>query len=260
LNADPIRLTQVFGNLLGNASKYTTRAGEISLAARTDGEWVRISVKDNGIGIMKERLTDVFELFAQVDEAPERAHSGIGIGLTLARQLVELHGGVIEATSEGLGKGSEFIVRLPILAERTSPLPAEATPDEQVRHHPHRILVVDDNEDSATSLATLLELTGHETHTANDGLAALAVADRVRPNVILLDIGLPHKNGYEVCREIRRESWGKGVLMIAITGWGQEEDRLESRNAGFDQHLTKPIDFGVLNQLLVAPAGGTSPG
>ncbi|HUF72385.1 MAG TPA: PAS domain S-box protein [Gammaproteobacteria bacterium] len=248
LHADSVRLTQALGNLLNNALKYTEPDGRVSLTARLDDETVTVAVKDDGIGIATENLSCIFDLFTQVDDSPERAQKGLGVGLTLAKRMVEMHDGTIEAISNGRGGGSEFVIRLPILEVAAGPVPAPTA----VKHSakPRRILVVDDNEDSATSLATLLELKGHETHTASDGLAALSVAARTHPDVVLLDIGLPHKNGYEVCREIRREAWGEDVLIIAVTGWGQEQDRRQSEDAGFNGHLIKPIDFIALSSFL----------
>jgi PAS domain S-box-containing protein len=248
LHADPVRLAQALGNLLNNALKYTEPDGLVSLTAGLDDEAVTVAVKDDGIGIAADKLASIFDLFTQADDSPERARKGLGVGLTLAKRLVELHDGTIEASSMGPGGGSEFVVRLPIQKIAAESLPAATGVDRSSK--PHRILVVDDNEDSATSLATLLELNGHETYTASDGVVALSVAARTHPDVVLLDIGLPHKNGYEVCREIRRETWGEDALIIAVTGWGQEQDRRQSRDAGFDGHLIKPIDFGALHSLL----------
>ena len=248
LHADPVRLAQAFGNLLNNALKYTEPDGRVSLTADVDDETVTVAVKDDGIGIAAENLSCIFDLFTQADDSPERAHKGLGVGLTLAKRMVEMHDGTIEAISKGYGGGSEFVIRLPIQKVTAEPIPAATTIEHSAK--PRRILIVDDNEDSAASLATLLELKGHQTYTANDGVAALSVAARTHPDVVLLDIGLPHKNGYEVCREIRRETWGEDVLIIAVTGWGQEQDRRQSEDAGFDGHLIKPIDFTALHSFL----------
>ncbi|HET9888733.1 MAG TPA: PAS domain S-box protein, partial [bacterium] len=240
LNADPARLAQVFGNLLNNSCRYTESKGKIVLSAKRVGSHALVSVKDNGIGIPPDMLSRIFETFVQVDQSLERAQEGMGLGLTLVQEIVRMHGGDVEAKSGGAGQGSEFVVRLPIFIEgaqetvRTSGEPAESGA------RPQRILVVDDNEDSAASLALLLHTANHETRSAYDGEEALRVAAEFRPDVILLDIGLPKLNGYEVCRRIREESWGKNIRIVAVTGWGQAGDRRESTDAGFDGHLVKP--------------------
>lgn len=253
LDADPIRLSQVVSNLLNNACKFGGQRGRISLTAERWDHDVVITVKDNGIGIPRDKLDSIFEMFSQVDQSLERSQGGLGIGLTLSKRLVELHGGSIEARSEGLGKGSEFIVRLPAAGDRAAPrlevLEDEITPS---RRH---ILVVDDNRDSAESLATLLRLTGNEASVAYDGEQAIEAAARQRPDVILLDIGLPRLNGYDVCRRIREHRWAQNVLIIALTGWGQKEDRRKSAEAGFDGHLVKPVDHAELMRLLASPRG-----
>jgi CheY-like chemotaxis protein len=190
-------------------------------------------------------------MFAQVDRTLERSRGGLGIGLTLVKRLVQMHGGSIEARSEGLGLGSEFVVRLPVLAEKRDDYrPPVQADDEQTM--PLRILVVDDNKDSAQSLALLLRLKGHETHLAYDGLAAVEMARRFRPEVVLLDIGLPKLNGYDACRQIRAQPWGRDIVILALTGWGQVEDRRKSKKAGFDEHMVKPVDHGALMQLLAS--------
>jgi CheY-like chemotaxis protein len=206
-------------------------------------------VRDNGIGIAAEHIPGLFEMFAQVDTSLERSRDGLGIGLTLVKTLVEMHGGTVDARSEGPGRGSEFTVRLPILSDATRPLAAPATtkPVPAVRR---RILIVDDSEDGAESLAMLLQLAGHETHKAHDGQAAIEAAERLRPDAILLDIGLPIMNGFEVCSHIRRQPWGKDLVLVALTGWGQDEDRQKSREAGFDAHMVKPVDHDLLMTLL----------
>jgi PAS domain S-box-containing protein len=249
LNADPVRLAQVFINLLNNASKYTEPKGQIWLTAETHDDRVVVKVKDTGAGIPPEKLGSIFEMFTQVDQSLERSHGGLGIGLTLAKTLLELHGGTVRAFSDGPGRGSEFVVELPVLEavpmEDDRPRPAIPGPKKQ-----RRILVVDDNADSATSLAMLLRVTGDKTFTARDGFEALAEADKHRPDVVLLDIGLPRMNGYDVARRIRENGWGKDMVLIALTGWGQEKDRKESRDAGFDAHLVKPVDYMELTRLL----------
>lgn len=251
LDGDPVRLAQVFCNLLNNACKFTPRGGTIRLTAELRDSAVVVAVKDTGIGIPPGKLENIFEMFAQLDRALERAHGGLGIGLTLVKRLVEMHGGRIEARSEGLGRGSEFLVRLPILAEeRHAYQPPAGTLKEQAM--PRRILIVDDNKDSADSLAMLLRLSGHETRLAYDGVAAVEMAQQFRPNVVLLDIGLPKLNGYDACRQIREQPWGADIVMLALTGWGQEEDRRKSKKAGFDEHLVKPLDHAVFMKLLAS--------
>jgi PAS domain S-box-containing protein len=252
--ADPMRLAQVLGNLLNNACKFTEKGGRISLTVSVDqteseSKMVEIRVSDTGIGIDAAQLPRVFDMFMQADTSLERSTGGLGIGLTLVKNLVDMHDGTIQAHSDGLGQGSEFIVRLPIVAEAT------AEPAEPIRRKPaapprRRILVVDDNADSATSLAMLLKLAGHETHKVHDGLEAVEAAAILKPDVALLDIGLPKLNGYEAARRIRQQSWAKDLVLIALTGWGQEEDRQKSRAAGFDAHLVKPVDFAALEVLL----------
>jgi CheY-like chemotaxis protein len=259
LEADEARLTQIVGNLLNNACKYTPAPGRIALAAARDGGDVVLRVTDTGIGIPHDQLASVFDLFSQLGRSVEQQHGGLGIGLYLVRRLVELHGGSVEARSDGAEQGSEFIVRLPRLPDAAAVArPASAT------HAPHaparRFLVVDDNVDTATSLEILLSIHGHETRIAHDGMDALAAAERWHPDVALLDIGLPQLNGYEVCRRMRERPWGKKVVMVALTGWGQERDRQQSQDAGFDLHLVKPVTFSALMELLGAhvAAGGAT--
>jgi len=212
------------------------------------GKEAVVTVKDNGAGIPPDRLDSIFEMFNQVQGSLERSQGGLGIGLTLVRRLVQMHGGSVQAESAGEGKGSEFVVRLPIHepSPAASPEPAPAREPSAAR----RILVVDDNHDAAESLAMLLNITGNKTSTAHDGAAALDAAARQRPDVVLLDIGLPTLNGYEVCRRIRDEPWGKEMVLIALTGWGQDEDRRKSHEAGFDGHLVKPVNYPALMALL----------
>jgi PAS domain S-box-containing protein len=256
LNADPIRLAQVVGNLLNNACKFTDKGGRIWLTSELTSErdqspkGVLIRVRDTGIGIAADQLGRIFEMFTQLDTSLERNVSGLGIGLTLAKNLVELHGGTMEAHSAGAGQGSEFVVRLPVLAEAPKPQTPEPAATELKTTPSRRILVVDDNEDSAESLTILLSLGGHETHTAHDGLEAIEAAEMFRPEVILLDIGLPKLNGFEVARKIREHPWGQTIMLVALTGWGQEEDRRRSQEAGFNHHLTKPVDPLALTKLL----------
>jgi CheY-like chemotaxis protein len=203
-----------------------------------------------GIGIATNQLGRIFDMFVQLDTSLERSVSGLGIGLTLAKNLVELHGGTMEVHSAGIGQGSEFVVRLPVLMETPKPPTPEPASSELKTAPSRRILVVDDNEDSAESLTILLSLAGHKTHTAYDGLEALEAAETFRPDMILLDIGLPKLNGFEVARKIREQPWGQAMVLVALTGWGQEEDRRRSREAGFNHHLTKPVDLDTLSELL----------
>ena len=248
LEADAVRLTQVVSNLLNNAAKYSEPGGRIGLGAWRDGDEVVISVRDTGVGIPREMLPRVFDLFAQVDGTRGRAQGGLGIGLMLVRSLVEMHGGRVEARSEGEGRGSEFVVRLPCGADLREAREDEAPPADDLRAR--RVLVVDDNVDAAQSLSVLLELKGHDVRVAHDGVSGLELARAFAPEVILLDIGMPDVDGYEVARRVRREPALGGALLVALTGYGQEEDRRRSRDAGFDGHLVKPLDVGALERLL----------
>jgi PAS domain S-box-containing protein len=249
LDADLTRLAQVFWNLLVNSAKYTDPGGHIELSARRHGSEIVVTVKDNGIGIPSPALSGLFSLFSQVDGTFERSQGGLGIGLALVKGLVEMHGGQIQADSDGSGKGSEFVVRLPLTQSRLQPEkepPGEAPSGFCKR----RFLIVDDNRDAAASLGMMLSLLGHEVRTAHDGLEALELAEAFRPEVILLDIGLPRLNGYDTCRRMRERSFGKSIFIIAVTGWGQEDDRRRSQEAGFDYHMLKPVDFAELERLL----------
>jgi len=245
VDGDAGRLAQVIGNLLNNACKFTNRGGHIVLDVSHAGTEVIIRVSDDGIGIAADDLRGLFDMFAQVDTSLERSRDGLGIGLTLVKTLVEMHGGSIEARSDGPGLGSEFVVRLPAAPVDTETprveLPAPASP-----RGSRRVLVVDDNLDAAESLAMLLAFAGHETRKAHDGIEAVKAAEQFRPDVVLLDIGLPVMNGYDACRRLRQEAWGRSMLLVALTGWGQEEDREQSRDAGFDAHLVKPVDLEAL--------------
>jgi signal transduction histidine kinase/ActR/RegA family two-component response regulator len=252
VDGDPIRLTQVFANLLNNAAKYTPERGKITLTAqKRDGRAV-ISVRDSGEGIAPEMLARVFEMFTQAPPAAAQAKGGLGIGLTLVRQLVELHGGAVEAFSEGPGMGSEFIVTLPLLvaAAAGSAKSPEADAADS-RFFGRRMLVVDDNADGADSLGLLLEMLGADVRVVYDGHAALEALDTFQPSVVLLDVGMPDLDGYEVARRMRARA-GNQLTIIAITGWGQPDDRARSREAGFDEHLTKPPDLEQLRHLLVS--------
>ena len=244
VHADPVRLTQIIDNLLNNSCKYTPPGGRISVTAERDGAEAVITVADTGIGIPPDEISTIFEMFTQIGGSLERSRGGLGIGLTLVKRLVEMHGGSIEAKSAGEGQGSQFVVRLPVMAEPAKPAPAAKMPHEPARTC--RILVVDDNRDAATSLATLLQMTGHEVRSAFDGPTALEAMEEHRPEVVLLDIGLPGISGYEVCRRARAQPWGGDITFIALTGWGQEEDRRKTQEAGFDSHLVKPVEFAAL--------------
>jgi signal transduction histidine kinase len=268
VDGDLTRLTQLVGNVLTNAAKYTDSGGRIGLSVSAQGPWVEVRVRDSGIGIPAEQLPRIFELFAQVDRAGERARGGLGIGLALVRRLVELHGGTVSARSDGPGRGSEFLIRLPRRFDTPRALPAEesgaangAATSATCRR---RILIVDDNKDALESLATLMEMAGHTVETAADGELALAVAATFRPDLILLDLGLPKLDGYEVARHIRAAPWGRSVVLVALTGWGQDADRRRTRETGFDSHLVKPLDLDALTEFLKAlpppvAASATSP-
>jgi signal transduction histidine kinase len=253
---DPLRLTQAVGNVLSNAAKYTENGGQISLTARQVDGIVEIRVQDTGIGIPSDLQPMIFDMFTQLNHQTGRAQGGLGIGLALVRKLLEMHGGSVTAFSEGNGQGSEFLITLPVITNETnaangraagaldSDAGAEAV---QVRR---RILVADDNSDALESLATLLELSGHEVFSAANGALALESAERHLPEVALLDIGMPKLDGYEVARRIRAQPWGRRITLVALTGWGQESDRRRSGEAGFDSHLVKPLDLDKLTALL----------
>ena len=249
VDADATRLAQVFANLLNNAAKYTNDGGHIRVRLLRDGAAALVSVQDDGIGIPPQMLPRVFDMFTQVDRSLEKAQGGLGIGLSISRQLIEMHGGTIEARSEGPGKGSEFRVRVPLSHARPD---AEAVRDAAPLHITTglRILVADDNIDAAQTLAMMLTLNGNDVRTARDGIEAIAVAKSFLPQVILLDIGMPRLNGYDACRQIRRVDALAKCLIVATTGWGQDEDMCRSREAGFDHHLVKPVEASALEALL----------
>ena len=261
VKGDVVRLAQVVGNLLHNATKYTPAGGHIAVTAAQAGSEVLVSVKDDGVGIAPEALATIFELFVQIDPTGTRAPEGLGIGLSLARDLVRLHGGQIEAHSAGRGLGSEFIMRLPRAEETPALTEPIAAPDKvtALGAAAVRVLIVDDNGDAATSLSYVLTLTGYQVRVAHDGNQALEVADQLRPNVVLLDIGLPGMSGYEVARRLRARPWGADLHLIAVTGWGQDSDRAKSQEAGFDEHLTKPIDPETLLQRISQSTLGPPP-
>ncbi len=248
LDADPTRLTQVIGNLLHNAAKYTTEHGRIWLTAGCEGNAAVLRIRDTGIGIPNDMLHRVFDVFTQVDRSLERTDGGLGIGLTLVKRLVELHGGSVWCQSPGPAQGSEFVMRLPLPAPVQANLPASAEAPAVAPQR--RMLVVDDNKDAATMLAMMLQVLGNEVFQAHDGLEALAAAERLRPDVILMDIGMPRLNGYDAARRIRQQPWGQQMMIIALTGWGQEQDRKQSREAGFDHHLVKPAEPAVILKLI----------
>ena len=250
VDADPVRLAQVFANLIHNACKFTSPGGQVRLAAERDGARVRVRVRDNGVGIAAEHMPRLFEMFSQVSPALERSQGGLGIGLALSRALVAMHGGTLEAASDGAGSGAEFVVTLPAF---DAPLPPRGkAKDAPGAGKPRRVLVVDDNEDSAASLALLLRMDGHTVQIASDGEGAVEAVSSFRPNTVLLDIGLPGMNGLEACRAIRSQAGGDAIQIAALTGWGQEEDRRRSREAGFDAHLVKPVERSTLAKLLAS--------
>jgi signal transduction histidine kinase/ActR/RegA family two-component response regulator len=265
LDADPTRLAQIVGNLLNNACKFSDRGGHIWLTVEhTDesaGDTVNTScglppnvvirVRDTGIGIAANQQSRIFDMFTQGDTALERAVTGLGIGLTLVKTLTQMHGGTLDVTSAGIGQGSEFIVRLPIIVAPATVAPPAKTREPALTAKGLHILIVDDNRDAANMLAMLLEFSGHETHMAHDGVEAVEAATTFQPDVILLDIGLPRLNGYEAARKIREQQEQPGrPLLVALTGWGQDEDRRRSEEAGFDAHLVKPVDEAALRTLL----------
>jgi CheY-like chemotaxis protein/two-component sensor histidine kinase len=251
LEVDPVRLAQVVANLLHNATKYTEQGGEIWVGARREGDAAVIRVRDSGVGIPADMLPRVFDVFSQVDGTLSRAKGGLGIGLSLVKRLVELHGGTVEARSEGTGQGSEFIVRLPVPTRRQ--VPVEQTRDDGVQRASVaslRILVVDDNRDAADSMALMLRIMGNDTRAVYGGRDALDAAADFRPDVVLLDIGMPDMSGHEVARLIRQRPGGTDTTLVAVTGWGQEEDRRRSKESGFDAHLAKPAPPAALTELL----------
>jgi signal transduction histidine kinase len=266
---DPTRLMQAIGNVLSNAAKYTEPGGRITLSAAQVGSEVEIRVRDNGIGIPADLLPMIFNLFTQLDSTSGLSQSGLGIGLALVQRLVEMHGGSVTAHSDGLGRGSEFLIRLPLFIRETaetdrqldtlSALEQPMTNAEGTARTQRRILVADDNNDALESLATLLQLSGHEVYTAANGAVALESAEQHRPEVVLLDIGMPKLDGYEVARRIRSQPWGRRITLVALTGWGQDSDRRRSQEAGFDSHLVKPLDLDKLTELLAAlPSAGSA--
>jgi signal transduction histidine kinase len=259
VDGDAARLAQVLANILNNSAKFTEPGGRIDLEVRRDGPYVVIAITDSGAGIAPEVLPNVFELFTQFDRPLDRSSSGLGIGLALVRRLVEMHGGTVAAESEGLGRGTRVTVTLPVVQAASIAAPssgraqADAAPEVPVC----RILVVDDNEDAAETLALTLRLSGHQVQTAHDGQEALDVAPRFAPHIVMLDLGMPNLNGYETATRIRAETWGRDVPLIAVTGWGQPKDRQRTVEAGFNAHLVKPVDrTEVLNAIARALGSG----
>jgi signal transduction histidine kinase/ActR/RegA family two-component response regulator len=251
LDADPTRLAQVFSNLLNNAAKYSEPNGRIDLSAERSGPDVIVRVRDYGIGIARDMLSRIFDLFQQVQPSFERISGGLGVGLTLVKRLVEMHGGQVVATSDGINKGSEFVVRLPVLWTAAKPF-APLTEAPRKASSASRVLVVDDYQDIAVSTCRLLRLLGYETRMAGDADSAMEVASGFLPDIALLDIGLPHVSGYELARRIRAQRWGAEVVLIAMTGWGQANDKRRSLEAGFRHHLVKPVAPAELARLLEA--------
>ena len=251
LSADRTRISQVLTNLLNNAAKYTPAGGQISLTAERSGDHAVVRIRDSGIGIPAEMLGRVFDMFTQVGSTLDRSQGGLGIGLTLVRRLVEMHRGTVEAESEGPGQGSTFIVRLPISKKQKASNQVDGNLDlasSVVKRR--RILVVDDNRDAATTTAMMLKLCGADPKTAHDGLEAVELAASFQPDVILMDIGMPALNGYQAARRIRDQPWSEKTKIIALTGWGQESDRAQSKEAGCDGHLVKPVEIAQLVKIL----------
>jgi PAS domain S-box-containing protein len=260
LDADPMRLAQVFANLLNNSAKYMDRGGRIWLTAeRAQGHGERpeavVAVRDSGVGIPPEALPRIFDMFAQVDQSLEKSQGGLGIGLTLVKRLVEMHGGTVEAHSEGAGKGSLFTARLPVVGAR--PVVQPAAGENGVTRHRMccRMLVADDNQDAAESMGMMLRLMGHEVRTVHDGIQAVDESAAFRPDIVLLDIGMPRLNGYDAARRIRAQDWGQRMILIALTGWGQEEDKRLAADAGFNQHFTKPVNPADIEKLVARLRG-----
>jgi CheY-like chemotaxis protein len=250
VQGDPTRLAQVFANLLNNAAVYARQEGRIALEVDLHGDTVAVRVSDNGIGIEPSMQQAIFEMFMQVDQSLERGRAGLGVGLTLARELVQLHGGTIGVYSAGLGRGAEFTVTLPVVAAPPV-VPREAPDDaDEAARRGLSVLIADDNVDFALSLATMLETQGHSVRVVHDGQAAYEAAIHGRPDIAFFDIGMPVLNGYELARRLRDESGEREMTLVAITGWGQESDRVRARDAGFDHHLVKPVEFERVLELL----------
>lgn len=256
VEADKTRLVQALCNLLSNAVKFSDRGTRIWLTVEREEHEAVIRVRDEGIGISPEMLPRIFDLFTQLDRSLEKSQGGLGVGLTIVKRLIEMHGGTVEARSEGLGRGSEFIIRLTLALTVVQDQQAEEPPEPARPAGRRRILVVDDNLDSASSLAIMFTVMGNEVRTAHDGVEAVEAAAAFRPDLILLDIGMPRMNGYDACRRIREQAWGGSTMIVALTGWGQEEDKRRSREAGFDDHLVKPVAPAALERLLLTSKSG----
>jgi len=258
LDADATRISQVVLNLLTNAAKFTASGGRVWLIANAQVERVAVTVRDTGLGIAADDQEKVFGMFVQLNRDMRRSQTGLGIGLTLVKQMTEMHGGTVAVWSAGLGHGSEFTITLPLaVAMETERDSSRTSPVERVSL---RILVADDSQDGADSLAFLLKAAGHEVFTAYEGRTAIDLAQEKRPDVVLLDIGMPEISGYDVARAIRREAWGRSMRLVALTGWGQAEHRRRSLEVGFDDHLVKPVELDLLENLLqlgtAAPISG----
>jgi signal transduction histidine kinase/CheY-like chemotaxis protein len=254
LEVDPLRLSQALSNLLTNAAKYTDAQGQIKLTALQDAEGLVVRVSDNGIGIESVVIKGLFEMFSQIDSAIDRAEGGLGIGLALVKGLVALHGGTVQATSPGLGQGSDFTIRLPrpVVVERRA-TGSNKPPSAAILAGPRgKVVVADDNRDAADSLKLLLELSGYDTFVAYNGQQALDFGAREQPSAFILDVGMPDMTGYEVARRIRQHAWGRSALLVAVTGWGQDDDKERAKAAGFDHHFTKPVNPEAVEQVLVA--------
>jgi CheY-like chemotaxis protein len=241
VNGDRTRLAQVFSNLLHNAAKFMDPGGRMSLRATADDSHVEITVSDNGAGIPLDMLPRLFGLFTQIHAKSDRSKGGLGVGLALVQRLTEMHGGTVRAHSDGPGRGAVFTVRLPTLSAQTAPNASHPKTHAVPAVPPQRILVADDNQDAAECLSLQLQLAGHEVRTVNDGLEAVSVGNSFEPHVVLLDLGMPRMDGYEAARQIRGEPWGKRATLVALTGWGQQQDRQRTAAAGFDVHLVKPV-------------------
>jgi signal transduction histidine kinase/ActR/RegA family two-component response regulator len=256
VHADFTRLAQAFANLLNNAVKYTERGGQISIGISSEGDLATLTVRDSGVGMSETTLPHIFDMFRQSDESLDRARGGLGIGLTLAKRLIELHGGTIHAHSEGPGRGSTFVMQLPLAVE--APARPATVERPRIEVPSRRVLIAEDIPDAAEMLRVMLDLMGHDVRVAADGVQAVAIAKEFNPDVALLDIGMPRMDGYQAAREIRA-ALGSRVLLIALTGWGQEEDQRRSREAGFDHHLTKPAEPDVLEELIASAATHSAP-
>jgi signal transduction histidine kinase len=260
IEGDPTRLVQIIGNILHNAAKFMEPGGRIVLRVVREDSYAVISVRDFGMGIQHDLVPKIFELFSQVHQKAESPHSGLGIGLALVRRLVEMHGGVVTASSAGAGSGTELVVRLPLIGVQSTLVPFQAAEVKRPpQMSPRRILIADDNSDAVEALALQLRLAGHDVRSAHDGVEALEVAEAFAPQIVLLDLGMPRMDGYETARQIRRRWWGKSATLVALTGWGGQQDRQKTSDAGFDAHLVKPVAEFDLFQA-IAGARSATPG